>query len=80
MVSIVLGLMFSSAVHCLADYMKRFVWEFTKIFTDTKILLDGACYLLRTLWYASFYWQFFYSHILPYPCFLTTVAIKHRIP
>jgi hypothetical protein len=60
MVSVLLGLMFSSAVHCLSDYMKRFVLGFIKICTNAKILLDGACYLLCTLWYASLYWQSLY--------------------
>ena len=78
MVSVVLGLVFSSAVHCLSDYLKRFAWGFIKVFTNAKILLDGA-HMLCTLWYASLCWQSLYRLILPYPSYLTTVAIKHRI-
>jgi len=51
MVSVVLGLMFSSSVCCLSDYMKQFVWGFIKIFSNAKILLDRVRYLLCTLWY-----------------------------
>ena len=57
MVSVVLGLMFTSA---LSNYVKRFVWGFIKTFTNAKMLLDGARYLLYALCYASLYWQSLY--------------------
>jgi hypothetical protein len=47
--SVVVGLVCFSAVYYLSDYMKRFVWGFIKIFTNAKILLDGARYLFCTL-------------------------------
>jgi hypothetical protein len=55
MVLVVLGLMISLAVYWLSDCMKRFVWGFIKIFTNAKILMDGAFYLLCTLCYASLF-------------------------
>jgi hypothetical protein len=47
MFPVALGFVFSSAVHCLSDYFKRFVWGFIKIFVNAKILLDDARYLLN---------------------------------